>query len=71
MPVFHVGAGGGFGALGEYQTQLVGSEDVTTLVVRQQPADLAALDIGHSDAFMAPASRQLFWEPVLSWIRAH
>jgi pimeloyl-ACP methyl ester carboxylesterase len=71
VPALYLGAGGGTSSLGEYQTRLLGSEDVTTRVVRRQPPELAALDIGHSDILWAPAMRDLFWEPILAWIRAH
>jgi len=71
VPMFYLGAGGGFSSVGEHLTQLVGSDDVTTLIVRKLPEDQAALDIGHLDIFQAPASRQLFWEPILAWIQTH
>jgi hypothetical protein len=68
LPILYVGAGGAFGALGEYQTRLVDSADVTVLIVREQREDLAALDVGHADVFQAPLSRELFWEPIRDWI---
>jgi hypothetical protein len=71
VPVLYVGVGGATASLGEYQTQLVGSRDVKTLVVREQPPELAVLDIGHSDVFGAPAMRDLVWRPILHWLRKH
>ena len=71
VPVLYVGAGGAYGSLGEHQTQLLGSDDVTTLVVRQQPEELAALDIGHNDILWSPAMRDFFWRPILNWVRKH
>jgi hypothetical protein len=71
LPILYVGAGGGFGPLGEYQTRLVGSSDVTVHIVRTRPEDMAAFDIGHADVFQAPLSRELFWTPIRDWILAH
>lgn len=56
---------------GLHLTQIVGSEDAETLLVRLQPPEQAWLDVGHADIWQAPASRELFWEPVLAWIEAH
>ena len=63
-------AAGAFGSDTSF-LQLVGSPDVTSLIVRKRPPEEAALDIGHVDIFQAPASRGLFWKPILAWIRAH
>lgn len=71
LPILYVGAGGGFGHLGAYQTHLVDSADATVLIVRQQREDLAALDIGHADVFQAPVSGGLFWTPIRDWILSH
>jgi hypothetical protein len=71
IPVLFVGAGGAFGPLMEYQAHLVRSRDVRTHVVRAQPPDEPWLDIGHLDVFWSPVMRDLFWKPMLSWIRAH
>jgi hypothetical protein len=71
LPILYVGAGGGFGPLGEYQTRLVDSADVTVLIVRTQREDLAAFDVGHADVFQAPLSRELFWAPIRDWILSH
>jgi hypothetical protein len=70
-PLLYIGAAGGFGPNGEYQTQLVGSRDVTTEIVRERPEDEAAYDVGHADIFQAPASRGLFWRPILAWLESH
>jgi pimeloyl-ACP methyl ester carboxylesterase len=71
VPILFMGAGGAFGPLMEYQARLVGSGDVTTRIVREQPPELAWLDAGHNDIFWSPAMRDLFWKPILSWIWAH
>jgi hypothetical protein len=71
LPILYLGAGGGFGQLGAYQTTLVDSADATVVIVREQREDLAALDIGHADVFQAAVSRDLFWEPIRDWILSH
>jgi len=71
VPLFYVGAAGGFGTVGEYVTQIVGTRDVTSLIVRERPPEEVTLDVGHNDIFLSAAARKLFWEPMLAWIRAH
>lgn len=71
VPVFYIGAGGGFGEYGIYTTTLLGSTDVTTLVINKVPAAARILDYGHADLFLANDAQTLVWQPLLSWIRAH
>lgn len=73
VPVLYIGAAGGFGNLGEYTTQLLGSEDVTKIMVQLRPDDDAANDFGHMDPFTADQAPRLVWEPIHAWIvaRAH
>jgi hypothetical protein len=70
-PMLFVGAGGAWGPLMEYQCRLVGGKDVKTLIVREQPPELAALDVGHLDILWAAPLRDLVWKPILAWIRKH
>ena len=71
VPVFYVGAGGGFGEYGLYTTTLLGSTDVTSLVVHKVPAAQRLSDYGHADLFLAGDAQQLVWQPILSWLQAH
>lgn len=71
VPVFYVGAGGGFGELGIYTTSLLGSTDVRTLVINKVPAEQRLLDYGHADLFLANDAQTLVWQPILDWVRAH
>ena len=71
VPLFYVGAAGGFGDLGLYSTTRVGSTDVTTLVVRRLSADREAEDFGHGDLLYATDAPALVWRPLASWILAH
>lgn len=71
VPVLYIGAGGGFGEFGIYSTTLLGSTDVTTLVVQLQPPSARALDIGHADIWNATNAEAFFWQPILNWIESH
>jgi hypothetical protein len=71
VPVFYVGAAGGLGETGLYSTTLLGSPDVSTLIVRLHPIDDIALDFGHIDLWTAANARGLVWTPILEWIEGH
>lgn len=71
VPVFYVGADGGFGHYGIYTTTLLGSQDVTHHVVDLQPAAGQLAELGHADLFLATDAETLVWQPVLSWIQDH
>jgi hypothetical protein len=71
VPVFYLGADGGFGYSGIYTTTLLGSQDVTSHVVDLQPAAAQLVEIGHGDIFLANDAESLFWQPILSWIQGH
>jgi pimeloyl-ACP methyl ester carboxylesterase len=77
IPVFYVGAAGGFGEYGVYTTTLLGSydkdnphnDDVDTLIVELYPAEAVALDYGHIDLLFADDAEFLVWEPIYKWIK--
>jgi hypothetical protein len=69
VPVLYIGAAGGFGATGLYTTTLLGSTDVTSLVVSKDTPRL--FDYGHADLFLANDAQELVWEPLLAWVGAH
>jgi|HubBroStandDraft_3_1064219.scaffolds.fasta_scaffold15009_5 hypothetical protein len=71
VPVLYIGAGGGFGELGLYNTTLLGSTDVTVHIVHKVPADQRLSDYGHADLFLAGDAHTLVWQPILDWIRTH
>jgi hypothetical protein len=71
VPIFYVGADGGFGSYGLHTTSLLGSTDVTSHVVDLQPAAAQLAEIGHADIFLANDAETLFWQPILSWIQSH
>jgi hypothetical protein len=70
VPVFYIGAGGGFGETGLYTTTLLGSTDVTSLVVNKVPSTQRLLDYGHADLFLAHDAETLVWQPLLNWMNA-
>ena len=71
VPVFYVGAAGGFGDSGLYTTSLLGSTDVTSHIVSLVPAAQRAIDFGHADLFQATNAQSLVWQPILTWLQAH
>ncbi|RJR29599.1 MAG: hypothetical protein C4574_03365 [Candidatus Latescibacterota bacterium] len=71
IPIMYVGAAGGVGAAGLHTTTLLGSTDVTSLIVELYPPDAKVLDFGHIDIFAAENAQALCWTPVLDWIAAH
>jgi hypothetical protein len=70
VPVFYVTPRGGFGEAGLYQLDLLGSHDVSSLVVSAVPGD-PTLDCGHLDLFLTTTAQSLVWQPILEWIEAH
>ncbi len=71
VPVLYIGAAGGFAGLGEYTMQMLGSKDITNLMIQLRPDDDAANDFGHMDAFTANKAPQLVWQRMHAWILAH
>jgi hypothetical protein len=71
VPLFYLGAAGGYGDHGIYSTTLVGSSDVTTHVVRVLDPAEEEEDYGHGDLLFADDAQDLAWEPLADWILAH
>lgn len=71
IPVFYVGAAGGFGEYGVYTITLLGSTDKKTLVVQLYPPEAVALDYGHADILWANNAQSLVWQPIYNWINSH
>lgn len=69
VPVLYVGAGGGFGDLGLYTTSLLGTTDVTTLIVEIEPPEDRQIDFGHVDTLLADNAPLLIWHGILDWLR--
>lgn len=71
VPVLYVGGNGGIGSLGIYTTTLLGSTDVTTLIVDLQPPAAQIAEFGHADIFLATSAQNFPWQAILGWIQAH
>jgi hypothetical protein len=69
VPLFYVGAAGGYGDHGVFSTTRVSSTDVTSLVVRRFGADQVEADFGHGDLLFARDAPTLVWEPLLTWLK--
>ena len=71
VPLYYLGAAGGFGDHGRYSTTLVASSDITTHVVRRLGTDAIAEDFGHADLLFAADAPALAWGPLARWILRH
>lgn len=71
VPILYIGVGGGFGESGVYTTTLLGSTDVTSLIVSLVPPANRIADFGHADLFLANNAATLVWQPLLDWVRGH
>lgn len=71
VPVLYIGAAGGFGDYGLYTTTLLGSTDVTSLIVQKLPPPQRLFDYGHADLFLANDAEEEVWQPMLEWLTSH
>jgi hypothetical protein len=71
VPVLYIGAGGGFGEFGIYTTTLLGSTDVSRLIIDRATDPQRILDYGHADLFLANDAQTLVWQPMLNWMQGH
>jgi pimeloyl-ACP methyl ester carboxylesterase len=71
VPLFYLGAAGGFGDHGLYSTTRVSSTDVSSLVVRRFGEDREAEDFGHGDLLFGSDAEALAWQPLSAWILGH
>ena len=69
VPILYIGAGGGFGDVGEYTPTLTSSEDISSFIVSLDENPFA--DFGHADLFMAYNASELVWEPLRIWLLDH
>ncbi len=71
VPVFNVGSGGCMGAYTDYTLGLLGSDDVTSLIVSLYPPEAVMIDFGHIDLFIGDNAETLVWGAILNWIEDH
>lgn len=69
VPILYIGAGGAFGAVGEYTPTLTSSDDISSFIVNVDENPFA--DYGHADLFMANNASDLVWEPLRMWLLDH
>jgi pimeloyl-ACP methyl ester carboxylesterase len=71
MPVLYLAVAGGFGTTGDYSTTLLGSRDVSRVLVRLQPVGQELIDYGHVDLWQGTESTTLAWQPLTHWLLTH
>lgn len=71
VPLFYLGAAGGFGDHGLYSTTLVSSTDVSSIVVRHLAVENEPEDYGRADLLYGNDTPALAWEPLAQWLLAH
>jgi len=71
VPVLNVAPAGGVGPTTHYCLGLLGSSDITDMVIQTMPDGEALFDFGHIDLWIADVAPNLVWEPILEWIEAH
>ncbi|HWS87799.1 MAG TPA: hypothetical protein VN282_12590 [Pyrinomonadaceae bacterium] len=71
VPVYYVGAGGGFGDYGLDTLSRLGSADVSSNVVKLYGPEGRPVEFGHSDLFLADNAKELVWKPLYEWIVSH
>lgn len=71
VPLFYLGAAGGYGDHGLYSTTRVSSTDVTTSVIRRFGPEGAFEDFGHGDLLFASEAPDLAWRPLAQWLASH
>ncbi len=69
VPVYYIGAEGGFGSTGLYTLSFLGSTDKTSNLVSLNPEP--KLDFGHADLWLSSLARGLVWDPLARWIKSH
>jgi pimeloyl-ACP methyl ester carboxylesterase len=70
IPVFYVGAGGGFGQYGADTLTFLGSKDKKSLIVSTCPG-IPIIDYGHADLLWSSNAENLAWQPIARWIVTH
>ena len=71
VPLFLLGAAGGYGELAVFSTTEVSSTDVSSHIVRKLDPNGEAEDYGHADLLFADDAPELAWTPLLEWLQLH
>lgn len=70
VPLYYIGAAGGYGDRGVYSTTRVSSTDVTVDIVARSGPEGAFEDFGHGDLLFGSDAPALVWEPLARWMAA-
>jgi hypothetical protein len=71
VPIFYLGAAGGYGDHGIYTTTVTRSTDVTAHVVHRLSPEQEAEDFGHADLLFASDAPVLAWHRLAAWLLRH
>jgi hypothetical protein len=71
VPVLWLGAAGGAAPLSTYTLEVIGSNDITEVIVELETPENVLLDFGHVDLFLADNAEVEVWAPTLDWIKTH
>jgi hypothetical protein len=71
VPLFYLGAAGGFGTAGYFSTAATSSRDITKLNIQRLADNRTAEDFGHGDLLYSPAAATAAWLPLATWLRHH
>lgn len=69
VPIYYLGAGGGYTDEGIYTTTLTSSKEITTHIVNV--AGIPLFDYGHADLFLGKDADELVWDGLRSWLLKH
>lgn len=70
VPVLHIGAVGGSANDVDFTLSLLGSDDVTSILVQVLEPGHEAFDYGHGDVFAATDADVRVWQPIADWVAA-
>lgn len=71
VPIFYVGAKGGFGSEGAYTLSLITNSVNKTSLVKSDGGNIEA-DYGHSDIWLSGSTAKTqWWQPILNWTANH
>lgn len=71
MPVFYLGARGGFGDTGLPMLDLFGSTDKSSYIVQLAGAANPLFDYGHADLMFSDNASSVAWPAMKNWITSH
>jgi hypothetical protein len=70
VPLFWLEAAGGAAPGARYSLEVIGSSDITELVISFYPPEDILLDFAHIDLFIGTDAPALAWDPVRDWVIA-